>query len=333
MIDMGVEETIVCTAQALTAPLMKLIDTIKSATWAVYEPRYLVNMAKAQAVAANYIGEAARSNPDIGLNAQIPGLTLTNLDSSSVEYRGLLRERLTAVRKQVNIENIFQYAADELRQKEDVSPDPVDVDWATRFIGIAEDVSDENMQRIWAKILAGEVEKPNSYSKRTLEVLRNMSQKEAVLFQRVASTIVHADNECVILDCRDIKGVENGPDIRDILLLGEASLVCTENVHIGCTDVSKAGVFLRTDTEIASVRAANNASCSSVGFRAYKLTNAGRELLHIMSAAPSRQNFIAIIKNIQEHSRGVKITVHEIISMEKDGTIQYKKNNLLEEQP
>lgn len=333
IIDMGVEETIVGVAQAFSEPVVKLIETMRAAIGAVFEPRYIVKKAEAEASAIEALGDALRRNPEASVHLEINGLTMSNLDPQSIEYRALTRDVSSKIKKQKNLETIANYAAEELDKKGTVSPESVDPDWTTRFIGIAEDISDENMQRIWAKILAGEVEKPNSYSKRTLEVLRNMSQKEAVLFQRVASTIVRADNECVILDCQNVKGVENGPDIRDILLLGEASLVCTESVHIRFEDVSKPCVFLRSDTEIAFVGAADDASCCSVGFSAYKLTNAGRELLHIMSVAPSRSNFIAIIKNIQEHSRGVKMTVHEIISMGNDGTIKYKNNNLLEENP
>ena len=41
------------------------------------------------------------------------------------------------------------------------------------------------MRVLWGKILAGEVRKPNSFSLRTLETLRNMSTDDAKLFSKL----------------------------------------------------------------------------------------------------------------------------------------------------
>lgn len=329
---MGVEETIVGVAQALSAPVVKLIDTIKSATWAVYEPRYLVNMAKAQAEATNVIGEAARNNPDIGLNAQIPGLTLTNLDPCSLEYRGVVRERLAAVRKQVNIENIFQYAADELSQKEAVSPEPVDVDWTTRFIGIAEDVSDENMQRIWAKILAGEVEQPNSYSKRTLEVVKNLTQREAILFQRVAPSIVWDGPNYYLFDCHEMEGGEIGPNFDHILALSEALLINSECVYMTYKLGPERYVFLRNDEYAAHVRVKGGGGFKKeMLFHAYKLTNAGKELLNILNFENDCKLFKVILRDISKNARNADVSMHKILFSDEKRIITCSEKDLLKE--
>ncbi|HEY9301238.1 MAG TPA: DUF2806 domain-containing protein, partial [Phormidium sp.] len=66
----------------------------------------------------------------------------------------------------------------------------VDPDWISRLFSIAEEVSNENMQRLWGHILAGEVRKPGSYSLRTLEVLRNLTQSDAMLFQKIANFVL-----------------------------------------------------------------------------------------------------------------------------------------------
>ena len=55
-----------------------------------------------------------------------------------------------------NIKAVVEGAADELGDKEvsDHEPDP---DWTARFFDCVQDVSSEGVQKIWAKILAGEV--------------------------------------------------------------------------------------------------------------------------------------------------------------------------------
>ena len=66
-------------------------------------------------------------------------------------------------KRQSNIMAVVQKAALEIGEKE-VQDHEVDHDWTARFFNDVQDVSSEEMQRLWAKILAGEVEKPGSTS-------------------------------------------------------------------------------------------------------------------------------------------------------------------------
>lgn len=70
------------------------------------------------------------------------------------------------------------HSAKELRGTEVPDHDP-DPDWTARFFDAAQDVSSEEMQEIWGKILAGEVKSPGQTSLRTLSILRDMTQKDA----------------------------------------------------------------------------------------------------------------------------------------------------------
>ena len=83
-----------------------------------------------------------------------------------------------------NVRSVVDAAADELSDKEvnDHEPDP---DWTARFFDEVQDVSSEDMQKIWARILAGEVESPGRTSLRTLETLRNMTKRDAAMFRNV----------------------------------------------------------------------------------------------------------------------------------------------------
>ena len=87
-------------------------------------------------------------------------------------------------KRQANIASVVGEAAANLRDKEvpDCEPDP---DWTARFFDCVQDVSSEDMQKIWAKILSGEVESPGRTSLRTLSILRNMSQGDARTFSEI----------------------------------------------------------------------------------------------------------------------------------------------------
>lgn len=107
--------------------------------------------------------------------------------TSPLEERTKDRINYQESKKQVNIENITSFAAEELKNEETVTDEPLDEDWTTRFFGIAEEVSNEEMQALWGKILAGEIKQPKSYSLRTLELIKNLSKNEAEIFIKVAN--------------------------------------------------------------------------------------------------------------------------------------------------
>lgn len=117
-----------------------------------------------------------------------------------VERRVLYQEE----KRQRNIQEVLQKAADGATGTEVPDHEP-DHDWTARFFNSVQDVSSEEMQTLWAKILAGEVERPGSTSTRTLSILRDLDQSTANLFRTLcslASTIFLPDGS--ILDSRVI---------------------------------------------------------------------------------------------------------------------------------
>lgn len=106
-----------------------------------------------------------------------------------IEFQGLKRL--------ANIASVVENAAEELSDKEVPDHEP-DHDWTARFFDCVQDVSSEHMQKLWGKVLSGEVESPGRTSLRTLETLRNMTQREAEVFERIAPYVI--DNEFVFCD-------------------------------------------------------------------------------------------------------------------------------------
>ena len=91
-----------------------------------------------------------------------------------------------------NVRSVVEDAADELGDKEvsDHEPDP---DWNARYFDYVQDISSEDLRKIWAKILAGEVESPGRTSLRTLETLRNMAKRDAVMFRNICDFVMSND--------------------------------------------------------------------------------------------------------------------------------------------
>ncbi len=88
-----------------------------------------------------------------------------------------------------NLAQIAQKAMQALPQGDvpDVEPDMA---WTSSYSSSAQNISSEDMQEMWARILAGEVENQGSTSIRTLGVLSDLDQPTAQLFKRLCSLSV-----------------------------------------------------------------------------------------------------------------------------------------------
>jgi len=171
--------------KGLSEPITKLIETVGNAVGIVYEPMKIRRKAKAEADAAIILAHAKTEVQEIQVRAA---------------ERLLRRE----VRRQKNIEQITQMAAGALPQT--VSSDPVDEDWVSRFFGHCQDVSNEQMQGLWAKLLAGEVARPGTFSARTLRVVADLHSEEADQFTNFCTFLWHRDDGMPIPVIREASG-------------------------------------------------------------------------------------------------------------------------------
>ena len=89
-------------------------------------------------------------------------------------------------KRQANIAAVIWHAAQELGDKE-VQDHEADHDWTARFFNDVQDVSSDEMQRLWAKVLAGEVERPGSTSLKAMNILKGLDRGTATLFRTLCS--------------------------------------------------------------------------------------------------------------------------------------------------
>ena len=108
-------------------PLEKLIEVISKGIGTIYKPRAIRKEAEAKAYEIELI-ERAKSK------ALAEGKEIEVETIDRIQERFLHKE----LRKQKNIDNISQIAAQQLSQEETVSEEQVDEDWTTRFFNIAE---------------------------------------------------------------------------------------------------------------------------------------------------------------------------------------------------
>ena len=83
-----------------------------------------------------------------------------------------------------NLLQIVRLAIPQL--KEGARPDLLSDDWGANFREKARTYSDPDMAQLWAQLLAGEANKPGSYSRKTVNVLADMETKDARLFKSLS---------------------------------------------------------------------------------------------------------------------------------------------------
>ena len=66
------------------------------------------------------------------------------------------------------------------------NPQELKTGWYLRWSEIAQVTSENDMRMILSKILSGEIKKPNTFSYRTLDCIKNLTKEELMLFKKVA---------------------------------------------------------------------------------------------------------------------------------------------------
>jgi hypothetical protein len=98
------------------------------------------------------------------------------------------------VRNQDNRERVFLQAADYLDQEPaDVGPnddDEISGDWLNVFGSFAEKASSNDVRDIWARVLAGEIRRPGSFSLATLSFVSIVDARLAALINKVLPWVV-----------------------------------------------------------------------------------------------------------------------------------------------
>lgn len=105
--------------------------------------------------------------------------------SLTLAQRAERRLQMQRERQQYNLESIMALAMEYCTDQ--VASQDVDPDWFQQYCELVLEISNKNMQQLWAKILAGEIAMPGKFSLKTLHSLQRMSYKEALALQQAAN--------------------------------------------------------------------------------------------------------------------------------------------------
>lgn len=198
--------------KALSEPVSKLIDAVSKAIGILYEPTRIRRKSKAIADSAILLEQ-------------------TQNEIKQIRHRANERINNLEIRRQTNIEKIVKSAINALPPS--VSKDPVDADWVYQFFQHCQDIGNDQMQTLWARLLAGEVEKPGSFSLRTMRIIKELTQEEANIFSRLCSFVwkdVKQQGDVLIVPDIEHKTVINeGINFEALVHLQSAGLLIFRN--------------------------------------------------------------------------------------------------------
>ena len=304
----------------LSKPMTKLIETVSSGMNIVTTPWQTKRNAQADAEAIRVLNESMR---------EVDGdITYTNANFSITVKKGSIEDTAIArvvqeeVERQVNLSRVVEKAALLLKEKTDVSPEPVEKDWLTRFKNIAQDISDEEMQFLWARILDQEIEKPHSFSYRTLDFLKNVQGNEAKIIENVMKFSLQGSSEVLIFGDKEYLKTENVCFVDALLLeelglaYGDLALTMKPNLE-DYYRISHSNNFIRI----------TNLSDNEQMIPVMKLTSLGKEVFHLISSYYSKSSIENLVKFLDLGEK-VKFELIEDVKILDNGQIQWKDDKI-----
>ncbi len=295
-------------------PIEKLIEVISNGIGTLYKPRSIRKEADAKAY-------------EIGIIEEAKTKALNEGKEKEAETYLRIQERLIfkETERQNNIDRIAEKTAKQFELEENVSEEPVNKDWSKRFFNIAEDVSDEEMQEIWARILAGEIKKPNSYSLRTLELLKNLSKWEAEVFMKFAKLAISYSNTSFILNFKNEKLLEDKYKLnfKERLLLEELGLLTANDLQIKvfATKQEISNTYYVFGNQLINLEKPKNQPEQQLQVLVF--TKIGQELLNLVQSEPAELEYIQLLASKLRKNDEYKLKYGIILRHNPDGSVNH----------
>jgi hypothetical protein len=250
---------------SLSKPFDTLVKKIAKAVGGIAAPGQIKRIAKAEAEAAII---KAQSNVEIG----------------ELQRRAIHRFIEEEAKHQQNMDEITAKTKGLLNPAADA--EQVEDDWITNFFDKSRIVSDADMQELWSRVLAGEVNEPGKFAKRTVNLLGDFDKNDAELFTTLCRFVW------------DIGGLhpfvfDGSPEIYAANGINFNSIIHLED--IGLIKFQTNGSFMRSDMPqqftvfyygVPTVLTMPEGSSRQLQLGKVLFTKAGLELAQISGAKP-----------------------------------------------
>ena len=309
----------------LSQPATKLIEVVAAAIGTLHRPRAIQAEAVAKAFELKTLGEAQaeaeESKKRIALQGALNRIEHIAAKNPGLAARATQRLLVREIEGQENIEAIVSHAM--LALPPAASDQPVSPDWRRRFFIEAENVCDADMQFLWGKVLAGEVSSPGSFSIRTLDALRYISQGEAELFRKACSVAMQDGWIAVTGHDLNLALVPFGISYGDIITLRDLGLMIDgDQIHKDfrfpqpVPDPEKHRVVMVNNRKLIEL---SGPGLQGLRISALILSKVGRELQQLIDPSPTDEYFRALGLHLK--SLAVTAKLGKVVSTEEGQSV------------
>ena len=196
---------------------IRLLDKLADATGVLYEPTRITRRAKAERQAAITQAEGKREVAIIEARSE------TDIDL--IRHRAAQCLVSEQIMQQSNMEDITGKALQYLDS--DATPQNMENDWITNFLDKGRIVSDDDVQELLSRILAGEANRPNSFSRKTVNLIADLDKHSVETFMTFCRFVLTVQDKVhpIIYDIRHEIYTKNGIDNKSVSLLKNLGLV------------------------------------------------------------------------------------------------------------
>lgn len=205
-----------------------------------------------------------------------------------------------------------------------------DFDWYMRFYDIVGNISDEEMQALWARILAGEIHRKGTYSLQLLDILKNFTQKQAELFNRVCShCFISGDNVYIPNDNEYLQFANiTYQDILDLDAFGLINSSGTTSLSVK-VQPDRPALFGNDMLRMVIEYNGQGNATQEFSFLQFPFTSAGRELITLIGKHGSEKDFLYFVKLlIKKNPIGASFVITPKRVVVKDNSIWLEKIDL-----
>jgi len=227
--------------------------------------------------------------------------------------------------KQQNLQKVIEKTADYI--PDSVNPD-LDDDWFLHYVSLVERISDDDVQTLFAKLLADEIQTKGQYSVRTLNVLSNMTSNEAKTFVKMLNYSVIINGRIFIVDPKLLEqNSSNSVCFLDHLRMEECGLISMSSTGFTINTIESLAIIC--GDLVGIINPLPDQKSYSLNIHS-TLTNSGKEIYNLLEKTNLIQHSDGVLKSFLldfKNNNSNEISLHKITNTNED-KIEFSSENL-----
>lgn len=261
------------------------------------------------------------SHPELEVRIENNNISMRSRENFDFINNAYLRSAIETIIKECNYQNILENAKKEFEINEDeceINLEKFDLNWYLKFSEISRNISDDNLQQLWGRILSNEGRSPGKYNLRFLDFLMNISTDEAILIQKISLLVIDGDfinSDIDLLAKYDIR-LQDICLLQEIGFLANDQFVKTFNINHNRVDMYLKNycIQLKGSTGFDKI--------NNVDQDGYLLTSIGKRVIELFATESSISELLKFIEYLKNKYRNTNFTIYKTFKLKGSSITQ-----------